>query len=131
MTHTVCINVLYANVFKWTEGEKRKNMALVISKKRKEKKISSRQKYKPIQIQAVVVHSPPTRAGTAAAPSPMGGCALSLSGVYTSNLFNDWIFIWVKYCPFMKLNILGQTFSQNFCFIEGRQYLAQIKFQIV
>ena len=52
-----------------------------------------------------------------------------LSGVYTSNLFNDLDFYLGKILSLYEAKYLGQIFSQTFCFIEG-QYLAQIKIQI-
>ena len=52
-----------------------------------------------------------------------------LSGVYTSNLFNDLDFYLGQILSLYEAKYLGQIFSQTFCFIEG-QYLAQIKIQI-
>ena len=53
-----------------------------------------------------------------------------LSGVYTSNLFNDLEFYLGQILSLYEAKYLGQIFSQTFCFIEG-QYLAQMKYQIV
>ena len=53
-----------------------------------------------------------------------------LSGVYTSNLFNDFYFYLGQILSLYEAKYLGQIFSQTFCFIEGL-YLTQIKLQIV
>ena len=57
---------------------------------------------------------------------PLADC---LSGVYTSNLFNDLDFYLGQILCLYEAKYLAQIFSQTFCFKEG-QYLAQIKFQI-
>ena len=55
---------------------------------------------------------------------------LSLSGVYTSNLFNDLDFYLGQILSLYEAKYLCLIiFSQTFCFIKG-QYLAQIKIQI-
>ena len=55
---------------------------------------------------------------------------LALSGVYTSNLFDDLDFYLGRILSLYEAKYLGQMFSQTFCFTEG-QYLAQIKLQII
>ena len=60
----------------------------------------------------------------------IGTLVALLSGVYTSNLFNDLDFYLGQILSLYEAKYLGQIFSQTFCFIEGK-YLAQIKFQIV
>ena len=62
--------------------------------------------------------------------SPQNTKTQHLSGVYTSNLFNGFEFYLGQILSLYEAKYLGQIFSQTFCSIE-RQYLAQIKFQVV
>ena len=54
----------------------------------------------------------------------------SLSGVYTSNLFSNLEFYLGQSLSLYEAKSLGKYLAQIFSFIKGRQYLAQIKFQI-
>ena len=54
----------------------------------------------------------------------------SLRGVYTSNFFYDLEFYFGQILSLYVTKSLGQSLGQICCFIE-RQYLAQIKYQIV